>query len=174
MAALLSHALVAAAAVRAAADPPAARALLGELRGVLDASFADDNVFELPQMLRSAHEIAGQELAEQLTEWITGVVPTQRCARTYGDALLAEAHGEHVAAAAGFAEVAARWRDFGVPYEEAQALLGQGRCLVALGRAPEAAAPLAAAREIFVRLGARPALAETELIITTLRPEGSS
>jgi len=40
--------------------------------------------------------------------------------------------------------------------------LGQGRCLVALGRAPEAAAPLVAAREIFSRLGAKPALAETD------------
>ena len=49
-----------------------------------------------------------------------------------------------------------------MPYEEAQALLGQGRCLVALGKAPEAAAPLAAAREIFARLGAKPALAETD------------
>jgi hypothetical protein len=33
---------------------------------------------------------------------------------------------------------------------------------LALGRAPEAAAPLASAREIFARLGARPALEETE------------
>ena len=74
-------------------------------------------------------------------------------------ALLAEARGEHEAAAAGFADAAARWHDFGVPYEEGHALLGQGRCLVALDRAPEAAAPLAAAREIFARLGARPALA---------------
>ena len=172
--ALLSHALIAAAATSAPADPPAVRALLEELRGVLDASFAYYNVFELPQMLRSAHEIAGLELAEQLTEWITGGVPTQRCARSYGDALLAEARGEHEAAAAGYAEAAARWHDFGVPYEEAQALLGQGRCLVALGRAPEAAPPLAAAREIFARLGAKPALAETEQIISTLRSEESS
>jgi len=62
---------------------------------------------------------------------------------------------------AGFADAAAGWPGFEMPYEEAQALLGQGRCLVALGRAPEAAAPLAAAREIFARLGAKPALAET-------------
>ena len=78
---------------------------------------------------------------------------------------IAAARGEHEAAAAGFADAAARWRDFGVPYEEAQALLGQGRCLVALGRAPEAAAPLAAAREIFARLGAKPALEETEAVL---------
>ena len=48
------------------------------------------------------------------------------------------------------------------PYEEAQALLGKTRCPAALDRAPEAAARLAAAREIFARLGAVPALAETE------------
>ena len=75
---------------------------------------------------------------------------------------------EHKAAAPGFADAAARWRGFGVPYEEAQALLGQGRCLVALGRAPEATAPLAAAHEIFARLGAKPALAETVQLLGSL------
>ena len=50
--------------------------------------------------------------------------------------------GEREAAAIGFADAAARWHDFDVPYEEAQALLGQGRCLVALDRDPEAALPL--------------------------------
>ncbi len=81
------------------------------------------------------------------------------------DALLAEARGEQAQATAGFVAAAARWHDFGVPYEEGQALLGQARCLVALGRAPEAEAPLAAAREIFARLGAKPALAETDELI---------
>ena len=52
-----------------------------------------------------------------------------------------------------------------MPYEEGHALLGQGRCLVALGTAPEAAAPLAAAREIFARLGAKPALAKTDELL---------
>ena len=174
VAVLLSHALIAAAAARAPADPPAARALLEELRGVLDASFAYYNVFELPQMLRSAHEIAGLELAEQLTEWITGGVPTQRCARTYGDALLAEARREHEAAAAGFAAAALAWHDFGVPYEEGQALLGQGRCLVALGRVAEAAPLVEQARAIFSSLGAKPALAESQQILSTARPEESS
>jgi flagellin-specific chaperone FliS len=52
-----------------------------------------------------------------------------------------------------------------VPYEEAQALLGQGRCLIALDRDSEATAPLAAAREIFTRLGAKLALEETDELI---------
>jgi hypothetical protein len=57
-----------------------------------------------------------------------------------------------------------------VPYEEAQALLGRGRCLLALGRAPEAAQPLREAREIFARLGARPALEETDALLEQVDP----
>jgi hypothetical protein len=52
-----------------------------------------------------------------------------------------------------------------MPYEAAQALLSKGRCLAALGRGPEAAAPLVAARKIFARLGARPALEETQVAL---------
>jgi hypothetical protein len=84
--------------------------------------------------------------------------------------LLAETSGAHEAAAARFAGAAVGWSDFGMPYEEAQALLGQGRCLVALGREAEATAPLAAAREIFARLGAKPALAETDEWLTRTAP----
>ena len=36
--------------------------------------------------------------------------------------------------ASGFADAAARWHGFETPYEEAQAALGQGGCLAALGR----------------------------------------
>ena len=46
-----------------------------------------------------------------------------------------------------------------------QALLGQGRCLVALGKGTEAGPPLQAAREIFARLRAEPALTETERLL---------
>ena len=58
-----------------------------------------------------------------------------------------------------------RWGEFGRPNEEGQALLGQGRCLVALGRGPEAVASLREAHEIFARLSAKPALAETEQLL---------
>ena len=61
-----------------------------------------------------------------------------------------------------------RWRSFGNPYEYAHALLGRGRCVVALGRAAEAGGPLREAREIFARLGAAPALAETDALLATL------
>ena len=52
-----------------------------------------------------------------------------------------------------------------MPYEEAHALLGRGRCLAAAGRRAEAEEPLAAARGIFARLGARPALEETDELL---------
>jgi hypothetical protein len=76
------------------------------------------------------------------------------------EALLAEASARHETAAAGFADAAARWQEFEMPYEEAHALFGLARCHVELGRASEAAGQLAAAAEIFMRLGAAPALEE--------------
>ena len=84
------------------------------------------------------------------------------------DGLLDEAHERHDVAVASYSAAAAHWRDRGTPYEEGQALLGQGRCLLVLGKAPEAAAPLAAARDIFSRLGAKPALAETDELLLQL------
>jgi hypothetical protein len=66
-----------------------------------------------------------------------------------------------------------RWHDFAAVHEEAQALLGQGRCLVALGRASEAAAPLSAARDIFTRLGAGPALVEADEWFAKADPAGA-
>jgi hypothetical protein len=46
--------------------------------------------------------------------------------------------------------------------KRAHALLGRGRCLLAIGRSPEAIASLREAREIFASLDARPALAEVD------------
>jgi Adenylate and Guanylate cyclase catalytic domain len=46
-----------------------------------------------------------------------------------------------------------------------QPLLGEGRCLTTLGK-PEAEAPLREARELFASMGYKPALAETEALLT--------
>ena len=116
----------------------------------------------LPEAGRIAVRGHDLTLAERLRDSWRGSLPVEELVRATIASLLAAERHEHATAAAAFADAAARWHDFGVPYEEAQALLGQGRCLVALGRAPEAPAPLAAAREIFARLGAKPAQEETE------------
>jgi hypothetical protein len=80
-------------------------------------------------------------------------------------ASLAEHHGQHAEAAALFADAAKRWERFEVPWEQAQALLGQGRCLLALGRPSDALQALRTARDIFATLGARPALTETDKML---------
>ena len=104
-------------------------------------------------------------LAATIVKGIAPITPLREHVQATCKALLEEADGEHEAATARFADAAAGWHDFGAPYEEAQALLGQGRCLVALGRASEAAAPLTDAREILARLGAKPALAEVDRLL---------
>jgi tetratricopeptide (TPR) repeat protein len=122
-------------------------------------------VLFFPTVIRAALNAGDNALATGLVRDIEPVSPLREHVQTTCQALLDEACDGHEAAAAGFADAAARWHDFGVPYEEAQALLGQGRCLVALGRAPEAAPVLEQAREIFARLEAKPALAETDELL---------
>ena len=125
-----------------------------------------DYVEFFPSVIRAALKAGDNDLAAGLLQDLAPLSPMREHIRTMCHALLHEARGECAAAAAGFADAAARWHDFGVPYEEAQALLGQGRCLVALGRAPEAAPPLNAAREILAKLKAKPALEETEKLLS--------
>jgi hypothetical protein len=57
-----------------------------------------------------------------------------------------------------YEDAARRWADRGAVLSHAEALHGAGRCLVALGRAPEATTPLREARELFAGLGAQPAV----------------
>jgi hypothetical protein len=121
-----------------------------------------ESAWMVPAAVRLALRCGGLDLAEEVRHRGDGLLPVQKHVMASIQASLAEAHGELGQAAAGFVDAARRWHDFGVPYEEGHALLGQGRCLASLGRTPEAAAPLAAARELFARLGAKPALAETD------------
>ena len=67
-------------------------------------------------------------------------------------------------------ELFTAWRTFlETVAEEAFALLGQGRCLAALGK-PEAEKPLFEARKLFSALGAEPALAETDALLAEQQP----
>ena len=115
-----------------------------------------------PGLMRCALKLGEVGIADQLGRQVQSGLPLTEHVIATGGALLAEARGDIEAAAAGFVDAAARWGEFGIPYEEAQALLGQGRCQVALGKTHAASQPLEQAREIFARLGAAPALAETE------------
>jgi class 3 adenylate cyclase/tetratricopeptide (TPR) repeat protein len=139
---------------------------------LLEACFATPraciSILEIaPEAVRTAIDGGDGELAARMVRQVEALLheprlPLERHVTASMDAAAAEARGEHAAAAAGFAAAAAGWNEFSMPYEEAQALLGRGRCLTALGRAQEAVQPLGQAREIFERLGAKPALDETK------------
>jgi tetratricopeptide (TPR) repeat protein len=87
--------------------------------------------------------------------------PHDRIAQATGHNILAEASGDLERALDGYREAADRWRAFGNVFEEAQALLGAGRCLIGIGSGEEAAPLLRSAEAIFGRLGAKPLLEET-------------
>ncbi len=115
-------------------------------------------------MLRVALALDDGPLAQSLSAGVEPVTPLHEHALASTRAQLAEAAGEHADAAELYAEAAERWRAFGNVPERAYALLGQGRCLAALGKR-EAEAPLREARELFASMGYKPALAETEALL---------
>jgi hypothetical protein len=90
--------------------------------------------------------------------------PRRHCHLETGRAVLLEARGELQAASALYAKAAEGWTELRHVLECGLALLGLGRCEVGLGRAGEARAPLAEARDVFVGLGARP-LDETDALL---------
>ena len=156
---LIVHALAVSSAVSVESGLNGVARYLEELERLFPRGFVFNGADVLPFILRTMHRVGDVPMAQRLTKRIDLDNPMQLAVRRCGDSLLAEAHGDMIGAVHGYREAAVRWSQVGMPYEEGHALLGQGRCLMALGRAPEAAAPLAAAREIFARLGAKPALA---------------
>jgi ATP/maltotriose-dependent transcriptional regulator MalT len=116
----------------------------------------------LPAMVRAALGIGDPELAQRLAAGVGSRYPYAEHALVAANAALAEARGDLQVASEAYSEAADRWERFGVVTEQAFALLGHGRCLLGLARPTEAAPVLHRAREIFERLGAAPALAETD------------
>jgi tetratricopeptide (TPR) repeat protein len=145
-------------------DAPGAMALLAELTRAHSA-WAAPYAANLPSAIRAALAAGAPDLAADLAGVAQLRHPLQQHAAATARALLAEQRGQHAEAAGLFADAAARWERFEVPWERALALLGQGRCLLALRKPAQAATPLRAAREIFASLGAKPALTETDKLI---------
>jgi class 3 adenylate cyclase/Tfp pilus assembly protein PilF len=157
---------VAAAAVVAEAPAEACR-LLAELErfpGVRGSSYY---ARQLPGMIRTALLAHDAALAKELADGVEARYPLEEHALCAARAQLAENDGDTVGAAALYAEAADRWREFGNIAESAHALLGRGRCLVALAD-PAAEQPLRQARELFMTMGYTPALAETERLLGTI------
>ncbi|HEX9351890.1 MAG TPA: adenylate/guanylate cyclase domain-containing protein [Gaiellaceae bacterium] len=141
-----------------------AKSLLVELEQVVDIGADPYYASLLPELARCALALEQPALAARLVDGLEPTTPLSEHALCACRAQLTEAAGDQVDSAALYAEAAERWRDFGSVPERAYALLGQGRCLHALGR-PEAEDPLRAARDLFAGMGYKPALAETEALL---------
>jgi len=156
---------LAAIARTAVGEARAAAPLLTELERVPNVQNTLDYMRSLPDLVRVAVAAGEPELGERLAETLKPLYQLDQHAAVTARALLAEQYGETVEAAALFADAAGRWERFEVPWEQAQALLGEGRCLLTLGRSSQAREPLHAARDIFSSLGANPALADVNRLL---------
>jgi hypothetical protein len=142
-----------------------AAALLAAVEAFPAARGNGDYAKLLPLMVRTALAIGDPGLAGRMVDGFEPRHPYGEHALVATTAMLAEARGDPATALAAYADAAGRWERLGVVPERAFALMGQGRCLVTLGRAVEARRPLAEARTIFERLGAAPALAEMDMLL---------
>ena len=119
----------------------------------------------LPALARTALDLRDPRLAQRLTDGLEPRHPYASHALAAAHAGLLEFRGDQEEAAEAYADAADRWERFGVVPERAFALLGQGRSLIGCSRASEATPVLQRAREIFERLEAAPALAETDALL---------
>ena len=146
------------------ARPEQARALLRDLDRLATTTMRASLVPDLPFVLRMVLVLDDPLLAQRLVAGIHAAVPLHEHALASARAYLAETDGDHNTAAHLYKQAADRWEQFGNVPERAYTLLGQGRCLSALGK-PDAQDPLRQARELFAAIGYRPALAETDALL---------
>ena len=142
-----------------------AAALLTELAASPETRDTIPYSWLLPGLVRTAIVLGDRSLAARLVVGLEPRHPYAEHALITATAVLAEAGGDHQAAAAGYADAAQRWQQFGVVAEHAFAMQGHGCCLINLGRVNEAVPILQHARQLFHRLNATPALAETDLVL---------
>jgi hypothetical protein len=138
--------------------------LLAELEQTPGASETTYYARQLAAMVRTALAADDPELAQRLADGLEPRYRLREHALCAARAQLAEAVGDRPKATKLYAEAAARWEEFGNMHERAHALLGQGRCLIALGD-PAAEQPLLQAAELFEQMGYKPALTETEALL---------
>jgi tetratricopeptide (TPR) repeat protein len=122
----------------------------------------------LPGIVRTALGAGDPALAQRLTEQVEVEYALQINAITAAGAQIAEHAGSHAAAAELYASAAEQWEELGAVPEQAHALLGLGRCLLALDDS-QAARPLLEAADLFRGMGYRPALAEVESLAARLK-----
>ena len=141
-----------------------ARELLVELEQIPEVRGDPYYGAHLPELVRCALALPDPVLAARLTEDTHPRTPLFEHSICSARVALDEATDRHTEAAEGYAQAARLWQEFGNVPEQAHALLGQGRCLTALGD-PQADQPLREARALFHQMGARPRISECDTLI---------
>jgi class 3 adenylate cyclase/tetratricopeptide (TPR) repeat protein len=136
------------------------------LREVAGSSSHDHSEYahHLPRLARAADALDDEDLLARLAAGVPEAVSRQQHALLTVRAIQAERAREHARAAALYADAADRWKQFTEVIEQAHALLGQGRCLTAVGD-PGADPPLRHARALFDEMGARRRVDECDTLI---------
>ncbi len=162
---LVRSLVAAAAAALGCGDRAGTVALMHELMSM--PSPWDIRYWALPEGARLLVEAGDPEMARRLVEGdgTEAALPSVRQAGDYGRAVIIEADGRHREALPLYRAAAAWYGGRASIYHEAQALVGVGRCELALGQAAEAAADLQAAGETFDRLGAIALRREVDLVV---------
>ena len=150
-----------------AGDHEAARRLLAD---IVDPTRSQAGSGEdLRDAVPAAVAIGDLEVAERLLDRALPPWPHLRSTRASPAGRESRRHGPaYDEAAAGFAEAGDRWAAFGSVPDEADARLGLGRCLVALGRFEDATPALERARALYERMGAVPGVAEADALLAVI------
>jgi class 3 adenylate cyclase/tetratricopeptide (TPR) repeat protein len=165
-------ALAAAAAALVGKTPERACSLLAEAESLRGARGSPYFARQLAALVRTALDGGDANLAARLASGSELRSPLDEHARMAAQAQIAETGGDLGEAASFYADAAARWQQFGNVPEHAHALLGQGRCLLALAD-PAAEQPLRQAAELFSSMSYRPALAETNALLEKIAAAAS-
>ena len=129
-----AYALLSAAPVRfGLGQPDAALRLLDGWETQPRPGSGPNYVAYLPEAVRTALAAGDDALAARLSTGLDSLLPMQRNVFASVNGLLTACRGEQGAAETLLAHAATRWREFHMPYEEAHAQLGRGRCLLAVG-----------------------------------------
>jgi tetratricopeptide (TPR) repeat protein len=157
--------LAAASGAAQCGDYRAAQARLAQLENVPDLREQWSYPRYLASCIRLAIALGDLEVAERLRRGVQPLTPLHRHAILAAEAALAESRGDRVESVELYTRAAEGWHTFGHVPEDAYAELGRGRCLAVLERPVDAADALRVAREMFVSLGAVPALAEIDELL---------
>ena len=148
--------------------PDEARALLEELEHDLEAG-TYDRAYGMLDGTRLARALGDVGCAGRIARMSADFVPAYpfgRAAMLASRAEVSEAEGRSAEALAAFESVAEAWGGLGHVFHRALALLGAARCLVALGRAPDAVPRARAAHAVLETLGATWLAAEATALVT--------